>query len=349
MELKEKIFDDMQSALWQSLTNEQMELVRDAFYVATDGYDVTETERHLVKYDGGDMELFQRFFVAKSVKGLSPNSLRFYKNTLDKFFAVVGKHIGDVTTDDVRIYLAKMRAAKSSAKHMNNTRRILSSFFGWLQAEEAITSNPMSRIGMIREPNIREKALTETQMESLRQACTKLRDEALVEFLYSTGCRVGEVVKLNRVDVDFATSSVVVVGKGSKSRTVFLSPRAIYLLKAYLAGRTDNYTALFAWDFTNFKDAGAEERCIRNVIKNGEPGRLSKSGVEDMLRQYSRKIGIRIHPHLLRKTVATHALHNGMPIDQVQKMLGHAEISTTLIYAQTDSQDVAISHQKYVH
>lgn len=303
-------------------------------------YDIKAKVEDMVIYDGGDEELFKRYFLAKAVEGLSEGSLRTYKTVLLDFFRNVNKHIKDVLPDDIRIFLAKRKISGNTDSTLALIYRSLSSFYSWLYKEELISRNPVCKVEKIKVHRKLEKPLTDDELEMFRDKMKSLRDKAMFEFLYSTGCRVSEMVRLNRSDINTDTCEILVLGKGRKYRTVYLSVRAKYALARYLESRQDGEEALFIHDYSDWK--GFE---LPDDVKLG---RISKSGVEIRLRKYGKELGIRLHPHLLRKSVATAALKKGMTIEQVKEMLGHESIATTTLYAQTGQEDVRNAHRKYV-
>lgn len=292
-------------------------------------YDVVPKQRGLITYESNDINLVEKFFVAKITEGLSQRTLKYYRIVLQKALPSFNKHIGDITTNDIRSYLVAMKLRGCSECTQNNDRRVLSSFFEFLRKEGDIERNPVSTIAKIREPKKVKKPLTELQLEKLRLHAG-IREKAILEFLYSTGCRVSEMCNLNRNDIDFENARVIVFGKGKKYRTVFLTARCVLYLKEYLTKREDEEAPLF-------------------VSKQRPHARLGKGSIEKLLRELGKDCGIeKVHPHRFRRTCATMALHRGMPIDQVRLMLGHEKIDTTTIYAEESIDVVEQSHRKYL-
>lgn len=308
----------------------------DVLCVTLTPYDIRQKETAIVVRDNTDIDTVARFFVAKTTAGLSPKTLKYYKLVLQKAFAMIGRNIKEMTADDVRLYLTQRRLAGVTNTSLNNERRVLSSFFTWAHDEEILPRNIMKRVTKIREQKKVKKPFTEEEMERLRAFAKNDRDRAIIEFLYSTGCRVSEMCQLNRDDIDYEHRECIVLGKGNKQRKVFLSYRCISLLQQYERQRLDTCEALFVtWPCNKF-------------FKR-ETARLNKSGVEIMIRNTGKRAGIeKAHPHRIRRTAATFALRRGMPIEQVSKMLGHESLNTTTIYASSTTDEVKSSHDKYL-
>ena len=271
------------------------------------------------------------FLAAKKLEGCSDRSLGYYSSTLKRFASVVQKRMGAVTTDDIREYLSEYQA-KSGASNVtvDNIRRILSSFFSWLETEDFIYKSPVKRIKKIRTARPVKQIYSDEVLELLRDNCAEPRDLAIVDLLASAGIRVGELVKLDRADVDLESRECIVHGKGNKERKAYFDARTKVHLAAYLATRVDENAALF-------------------VSLNSPHRRLNISGVEMRLRELGRKLGLpKVHPHKFRRTLATKAIDKGMPIEQVQVLLGHSKIDTTLCYAMVDQENVKQSHRRYI-
>ena len=278
-----------------------------------------------------NLTLKEEFLSAKQVEGCSERSVNYYSSTLDNLINALEKPFNQIETEDLRIYLSEYQKKNDASKQtIDNIRRILSSFFTWLEDEDYILKSPVRRIHKIKTMKQVKETYSDEALEKLRDNCKTIRDLALIDMLASTGMRVGELVKLNRVDVDFVNRECVVLGKGSKERVVYFDARTKLHLQNYLNSRTDDNEALF--------------------VSLLEPhNRLEIAGVEIMLRKLGRSLDInKVHPHKFRRTLATRAIDKDMPIEQVQKLLGHQKIDTTMEYAIVDQQNVKNSHKKYL-
>lgn len=276
-------------------------------------------------------EYVELFLAAKRLEGCSERSLLYYASTLARFGTGVAKPVHDVTTDDIRDYLTDYSGdGKIGKTTVDNIRRVISSFFSWLEEEDYIYKSPVRRIKKIRTSRVIKPIYSDESLELLRDSCAEMRDLAMIDLLSSTGIRVGELVKLNKRDIDFDARECVVHGKGDKERRVYFDARAKTHLLAYLNLRNDDTPALFVSLHRPFK-------------------RLEISGVEARLRKLGEDSGVKhVHPHKFRRTLATKAIDKGMPIEQVQVLLGHSKIDTTLCYAMVDQDNVKRSHRKYI-
>lgn len=275
--------------------------------------------------------LLQTFLTAKEVEGCSPKTLQYYEDTLARTLATVGKPIGAIESDDLRRYLNDYEATRNTSKvTIDNIRRIMSSFFTWLEDEDYIVKSPVRRIHRVKTAQVAKETLSDEELETLRDACEKSRDLAVVDLLASTGMRIGELVRLDIADVNLQERECIVTGKGNKQRPVYFDARAKLHLAEYLETRADNNSALF-------------------VSLDSKAKRITVGGMELRLRNLGKKAGVsRVHPHKFRRTLATHAIDKGMPIEQVQKLLGHAKIDTTMHYAMVNQNNVKASHRKYL-
>lgn len=287
------------------------------------------------KQDGEPSEqtpdMVDLFLASKRVEGCSEKTLTYYKATIEASINEIGKQIRHITTEDLRSYLTEyQRKRHSSRVTIDNIRRILSSFFSWLEDEDYILKSPVRRIHRVKTSTVIKETYTDEALETMRDNCTELRDLAMIDLLASTGMRVDEMVLLNQDDIDFNERECVVFGKGDKERLVYFDARTKIHLQNYLASRTDTEQALFVSLKAPYK-------------------RLQIGGVESRLREMGKRLDIpKVHPHKFRRTLATVAIDKGMPIEQLQQLLGHQRIDTTLKYAMVKQSNVKLAHRKYI-
>lgn len=279
--------------------------------------------------DNGD--LLELFLTAKEVEGCSPKTIAYYKATLQHMESWLSKPIAHVSSDDLRKYLSEYELERGSSKvTIDNIRRIFSSFFSWLEDEDYIVKSPVRKIKRVKTAVKAKETLSDEDLEALRDSCNSKRDLAMVDLLASTGMRVGELIRLDIDDVDIQGRECVVTGKGNKQRPVYFDARTKLHLTAYLESRIDDNPALF-------------------VSLNGRTQRLSVCTIEKRIKALGEKAQVgRVHPHKFRRTLATHAIDKGMPIEQVQKLLGHSKIETTMHYAMVNQSNVKASHERYL-
>ena len=278
-----------------------------------------------------NQEYLKMFIEAKQIEGCSARTLQYYQVTIEHLLKNIDTVIRKITTDEIRTYLAEYQQRNNCSKvTVDNVRRNISSFFSWLEEEDYILKSPMRRIHKIKTKQPVKEIISDEMIERLRDNCRCSRDLAMIDLLYSTGIRVGELVGLNISDIDFEERKCVVYGKGDKERRVYFDAKAKLHLQNYINSRTDTNPALF-------------------VTLDSPYERLKISGVEIRVRELGRKLNIeKIHPHKFRRTMATRAIDKGMPIEQVQKILGHSQIGTTMQYAIVNQNNVKTSHQKYM-
>lgn len=309
-----------------SLSESQMDMLQSVLNACLQQYMADQNRRAVP-----DEELLASFISAKRVEGCSEKTLNYYGSTLRNVFSAIQVPIRQVTTNDIRVYLAEYQGRGTVSKvTIDNIRRILSSFYSWLEDEDYILKSPVRRIKKVKVSKIVKEIYSDEALEVIRDNCETLRDLAMVDLLSSTGMRVGELVNLDRADIDFQNRECVVLGKGDKERLVYFDARTKVHLRNYLESREDDNPALF-------------------VTLNRPSNRLKISGVEKRLREMGRRLKMdKVHPHKFRRTLATKAIDKGMPIEQVQKLLGHQKIDTTLEYAMVNQNNVKMSHRKYI-
>lgn len=331
IEMKRAVIHTVVDGMASVLSKEQLNLLESILTQTLDGCEVTPSVSEEEQQAKANAELLQAYLSAKKIEGCSEKTISYYQSTIDTLFAAVHKPVCDVTTNDIRNYLSDYQERrKVSRVTIDNMRRIFSSFFAWLEDEDFIVKSPVRRIHRVRTESLVKEVLTDENMEVLRDSCQEIRDIAMIDLLASTGMRVGELVNLNREDIDFHERQCVVFGKGNKEREVYFNARTKIHLQNYLNSRTDDNPALF-------------------VSLSNPHSRLSISGVEVRLRTLGRKVNIaKVHPHKFRRTLATMAIDKGMPIEQVQRLLGHVKIDTTLHYAMVNQNNVKMAHRKYI-
>ena len=283
-------------------------------------------------YPYTNIEYMDMFISAKRIEGCSERTLAYYKATIEHMLSIIITPLRQIQTDELRAYLAEYQLRNNCSKTtVDNIRRNLSSFFSWLEAEDYIIKSPIRRIHKIRTGSKVKETLSEECIERIRDSCLHIRDLAMIDLLYSTGIRVGELVNLNIGDINFEERECIVYGKGNKQRKVYFDAKAKVHLKRYLEERNDYNEALF-------------------VTLDSPFDRLKISGVEIRLRKLGRLalLDQRVHPHKFRRSMATRAIDKGMPIEQVQKLLGHQQIDTTMHYAMVNQSNVKISHRKFI-
>lgn len=332
--MKEKLIEEITRRMLPFLDNFQTEQLQNVLTLCLGNMEIIPGEScgaPAVQEGESNGRLLELFISAKRVEGCSEKTLKYYRSAVMHFFAAQEIPAVRIKTEDLRAYLSEYRQTHGCSKaNIDNIRRILSSFFSWLEDENYILKSPVRRIHKIKSVIPVKETYSDEHLETLRDHCGTLRDLALIDLLSSTGMRVGELVRLNRADIDFENRECIVFGKGSKERPVYFDARTKIHLKNYLDSRTDGNPALFVSLLRPYN-------------------RLEISGVEIRLRRLGRKLGItKVHPHKFRRTLATRAIDKGMPVEQVQRLLGHAKIDTTMQYAMVSQSNVKISHRKYI-
>lgn len=328
MDKKEDLINDVVQEMLPFLNNAQAERLSLVMQHTLLGYTVTEDP---AAEKLPETDLVELFLAAKRIEGCSEKSLRYYDATIRAMLCEVKKEVRHITTEDIRSYLTGYQERRQSSKvTIDNIRRIISCFFAWLEDEDYILKSPARRIHKVKSSAVIKETYTDEALELMRDNCTEIRDLAMIDMLASTGMRVGEMVLLNRSDIDFNERECVVFGKGSKERMVYFDARTKIHLQNYLCSRADDNPALF-------------------VALNAPHTRLTIGGIETRLREYGRRLGIsKVHPHKFRRTLATMAIDKGMPIEQLQQLLGHKRIDTTLQYAMVKQSNVKQAHRKYI-
>lgn len=329
--MNETIINEIMQGMLPYLDNGQLAELQRVMRHALHGKTILEEEVDENRKTEENNKVVDMFISAKRVEGCSEKSLKYYSVTIATVLTAIQKDIRHITTDDLREYLTEYQNGKHASKvTIDNIRRILSSFFSWLEDEDYIVKSPVRRIHKVKTTSSIKEIYSDESLESMRDNCVTIRDLAIIDMLASTGMRVGEMVLLNREDVDFQERECVVLGKGDKERPVYFDARTKLHLQQYLDSRIDDNPALF-------------------VSLKAPYNRLKIGGVEVRIRELGRRLGIKkAHPHKFRRTLATTVIDKGMPIEQLQMLLGHARIDTTLMYAKVKQSNVKLAHRKYI-
>ena len=329
--MKEYIIQTIVAKMQRDLDCRQMARLKAVLASELHNVEIIEKSDCATQQTQENEHLLNSFISAKKIEGCSDKTLAYYRNTIERLLATLSLAICHITTTDIRTYLSNYQEEHQSSKvTIDNMRRIFSSFFAWLEDEDYIAKSPVRRIHKVKTDSLVKEVLSDEQLEQLRDSCTTKRDLAIIDILASTGIRVGELVKLNREDIDFYERQCVVFGKGNKERVVYFNARTKLHLQQYLNERIDDNPALF-------------------VSLNSPHSRLTISGVEIRIRKLGQALSMpKVHPHKFRRTLATMAIDKGMPIEQVQRLLGHVRIDTTLHYAIVNQNNVKLAHKKYL-
>ncbi|MDU6031835.1 MAG: tyrosine-type recombinase/integrase [Peptoniphilus harei] len=326
--MKNLVITEIMQEMVGYLNNEQLEKLEETLNYTFWNKDIVEKDESKIDYE---IDYLAEFLSAKKVEGCSERTISYYKSTINKMLESLNKPVRRIETSDLRSYIASYaNTNKVSKTTLDNIRRIISSFFSWLEEENHIIKSPARRIHKIRTGATVKAVYTDEELELLRDSCNNIRDLAIIDFLSSTGVRIGELTKINISDIDFDKRECIVLGKGNKERIVYFDARSKIHILDYIESRVDDNEALF-------------------VSLNKPHNRLKISGVEIRLRNLGKKLNIaKVHPHKFRRTLATKAIDKGMPIEQVQTLLGHTKIDTTLHYAMVNQNNVKQSHRKYI-
>ena len=322
------LINQVLQAMSKTLGNQEIERLRDVLEITFSNVEIFEKNESDAVID---VSIIKIFLSAKRVEGCSEKTMRYYESTIRNALTTVGKSVKDISTDDLRHYLDEYQQRSGASRvTVDNIRRILSSFFAWLEEEFYIVKSPVRRIHKVKTGKVVKETYSDEALEMMRDSCETTRDLAMIDILASTGMRVGELVKLNRSDVDFQNRECIVTGKGNKQRIVYFDARTKIHLQNYLRERKDTNDALFVTLLAPFN-------------------RLQISGVEIRLRHIGQDLNMtKVHPHKFRRTLATMAIDKGMPIEQVQHLLGHQSLDTTLQYAMVNQANVKMSHRKFI-
>lgn len=331
--MKKQLIKEIEQSMLRTLNNAQMAMLHDVLERCLTNISINreEEKQSSFSFQFSNREFISKFISSKLIEGCSDRTIKYYSQVLGLVIGDNEINVAHMTTDDLRQILTNYQSSRNCGKvNIDNIRRILSSFFSWLEEENYIIKSPMKRIHKIKTDKPIKETYTDENIETLRDGVTCLRDLAIIDLLSSTGMRVGELIRLNKNDIDFENRECIVLGKGNKERPVYFDARTKIHLKNYIRSRTDDNPALF-------------------VTLDKPFDRLKISGVEIRLRQLGQKLGIKkVHPHKFRRTMATRAIDKGMPIEQVQNLLGHSQIDTTMQYAMVNQNNVKQAHKRYI-
>lgn len=330
--MREQFVNEFLTKIEGKVSDDELKVIHQCLTIFVADYDIAPRTTEIVPYTGYLPECYKIFFVTKKIEGMSIKSLELYNMILKDFFLKVNKKLEEITTNDIRVYLYRLQQERKVGNATLDSRRtVIHSFYEWAANEGYVGSNPCRNIKPIKYERPKRKPLTGLELEKVRNACTNLKDKAIIEMLYSTGCRVTELERLDRTDINFQTKEVYLFGKGDKHQTSYLNAKAEIAIKNYLESRKDEKPALF--------------------VSDRQPhDRLKKEAIERRVRLLGEASGIgrRLYPHLIRHTTAMDGLDRGMPVEEIQQILGHANIATTMIYAEVSQQNVKNSHRKCI-
>ena len=327
--MKRELITKVVQSMLIYLDNAQLKQLQQVMEHTLTQYEVVG-KRNIPEKDDSD-KLIEMFIAAKRIEGCSEKTLKYYRSTIDGMLISLQKNVKHILTEDLRTYLTEYQIKNHSGRvTIDNIRRILSSFFSWLEDEDYIIKSPVRRIHKVKAAICIKETYTDEELERMRDNCDEIRDLAIIDMLASTGMRIGEMVLLNREDINFAERECIVFGKGDKERVVYFDARTKLHLQEYLNSRADNNAALF-------------------VSLRSPHERITIGGIELRLREMGKRLNIiKVHPHKFRRTLATMAIDKGMPIEQLQRLLGHQRIDTTLQYAMVKQSNVKLAHKRYI-
>ncbi len=326
--MKQKIIEEIVQQMLPYLDNAKLKKLQEVLECSL--YNCEISGKVTVAEDDSQ-KLIDSFVYAKRIEGCSEKTLKYYRTTIEAMVEAIDKGVRHMQTDDLRAYLTEYQEKHGSSRvTIDNIRRILSSFFSWLEDEDHILKSPVRRIHKVKTATNIKETYTDEELEKMRDNCTEIRDLAIIDMLASTGMRIGEMVLLNKADINFNERECVVFGKGDKERLVYFDARAKIHLQNYIDNRVDENPALF-------------------VTLRAPYTRITIGGIESRLREMGKALEIeKVHPHKFRRTLATMAIDKGMPIEQLQQLLGHRRIDTTLQYAMVKQSNVKQAHRKFI-
>lgn len=328
--MKEQLINKVLYCMQDVVTEEQLIELKSVLQNVLCTYQIEAEKAELKVIDGGWVEDLDGYLIARALEGKSTATVARYRYELSRLLSYVDKAVANITEADISGYMRMYKKIRNiSNQTLKNIRAVFSSFFVWLRDRDKIRKNPMTLVEQIKVEKKIKKPYTDTERELMLRNCKSIRDKAIMEFLYSTAVRVSELAALNKEDIRFVSKDLTVFGKGAKERVTYLNERSHMYLKEYLDSRTDNNPALF-------------------VSEKSPHQRLTKSGIEDLVRRIGRKVDVHAYPHRFRRTAATNALNRGMPVQEVAQLLGHAKLETTMLYCTVEQESVQYHHRKYL-
>lgn len=328
--MKEQLINQILFCMQDMLHNDQMAILKNTLQSVLFSYKIESKQQEIMVLNDCWREDLNDYLMAKALEGKSPTTIQRYRYELTRLLGYLNKSLKKIRSDDISEYMRVYKKLRNvSNQTLKNVRACYSSFFVWIHSRGRINKNPMAMVEQIKVEKKLKKAFSDTERELLSRNCKNVRDKAIIEFLYSTAVRVSELSQLNITDIRFGSKDMIVYGKGNKERMVYLNEKAHMYLKEYLETRTDNNPALF-------------------VSEKAPHQRLTKNGIEDIVRRIGKAVNVKAYPHRFRRTAATNALNRGMPVQEVAKLLGHAKLETTMEYCTVEQESVQFHHKKYL-
>lgn len=336
MNVYEQMKTELMTALSKTLDYNQLQEIAFTLDLISQNYKIEKAEKSLIIRGRDEAErLAKSYIVVRGMEGISPKTLETYWGHLARFARWVKKPLNELTTNDLRMYLFEYQQERNiSNRSLEGVRGCIATFFKWVAAEGYIPVDPASNLKPIKYEIKPRQALDQIELEYIRRACRTLRETAIIEMLYSTGCRVSELSRIKLNDINWHNGEVQLLGKGNKYRVSYINAKAEVAIREYLHARKDDSVYLF---------------CNERGGKRGQP--MQKDNIEKVVREISRRceaLGKEISPHIMRHTMATQAVRSGMPVQDIQKLLGHASVATTMIYAKTSSEAVQAGHKRCI-
>lgn len=327
----QKIREALIYKLNHTFSNEEIQTILDQVEAVLADYEVTERQTLPEVVDSA--YYLKKFFEAKTLEGMKKTSFKVYSCELRDFVNCIGKALTVVKTQDIRDYLMMIKFSRNvTDRSLDHRRLVINNFYTWMQENGYVQTNPCKPIKRIKYISKNREPLTSSELARVRFACRNdMRESALIELLFCTGCRVSELVNIKLSDMDFYTKEIKVLGKGGKERTVYMNSYAEDAVRRYLDERKHPSSYLFTRKRQSEKDAPLSTDAVRLILKNiGERAKLNRV----------------LHPHDMRHTTATYARDHSVPVEDIQSYLGHSNLDTTMIYIKLDKTRVKQNVQR---